>query len=303
MSLIKANQLYREKKYKDALEMYIKLRNENPNVSIYNKNIESIYKVGYRPLKYSIVSAVYGVEPYLNEFIYSVINQTLEFKENIELILVDDGSLDGSAEIIKRWKKEYPYNIKYIYKENGGQASARNAGMEYVTTDWVTFIDPDDFISKNYFKEIDNYLCGKEETTLISCNFIFYYENKGGVSDTHPLRYRFSKNIKIAKINNLSYKDIQLSVNSALFKTKIIRKNALQMNPDITPNFEDAEFVGRYLILSQGNLVFLKKAHYFYRKRQDATSTLDTTWLKKEQFGKKLEQGSLALLEFSEKHT
>ncbi len=301
--LSEANKLFREKKYKESLSLYKKLRDTNPSLSIYTDNINSIYRTGYRPFKYSIVTAVYGVEAYLNDFLYSITQQTIGFTDNIELILVDDGSLDNSVEIIKRWQKEYPFNIKYIYKENGGQASARNMGMEHVTTDWVTFIDPDDFISENYIEVVNNYLIGKQkETILISCNFIFYFENSGKFSDTHPLRYRFNKTITQLELNNLS-KNVQLSASTAFFKVEILRSKNIKMNPDIRPNFEDAEFVGRYLILANiGNVVFLKDAKYFYRKREQKTSSLDTSWSKKEQYSEKLKYGLLALLEFSEKN-
>jgi glycosyltransferase involved in cell wall biosynthesis len=58
-----------------------------------------------------------------------LVNQTLDFKKHIFLVLVDDGSPDNSAEIIKKWQKQYPDNITYVKKENGGQASARNFGV------------------------------------------------------------------------------------------------------------------------------------------------------------------------------
>ena len=105
--------------------------------------------------KYTIVSAVYNVEKYLDKYFESIITQTLIFDKHIQLILVDDGSPDTSAEIIKKWQKKFPENIIYIKKENGGQASARNLGIKYVKSDWVTFIDPDDFIQYDYFEVID----------------------------------------------------------------------------------------------------------------------------------------------------
>ena len=112
---------------------------------------------------YSIVSAVYNVEAYLDDFLKSILNQTIAI-DNLSLILVDDGSTDNSANIIEHWKSNYPKLITYVRKENGGQASARNVGLEYVKTDWVTFIDPDDFVSQNYFEEVEedsegNHLC------------------------------------------------------------------------------------------------------------------------------------------------
>ena len=92
------------------------------------------------PIKYmgsnnfTIVSAVYNVEKYLEDYFHSLINQSLSFKNHIRIILVDDGSTDKSADIIKKWQKKYPKNITYLHKENGGQASARNLGLDYVKT-------------------------------------------------------------------------------------------------------------------------------------------------------------------------
>ncbi|EOK1059916.1 glycosyltransferase family A protein, partial [Campylobacter jejuni] len=104
--------------------------------------------------KYVIVSAVYNVEKYLDDFFKSIINQRLDFKNNIHLICVDDGSTDNSANIIKKYQKKYPKNIIYLYKENGGQASARNLGLKYLKENdlnipWVTFTDPDDFLDRD----------------------------------------------------------------------------------------------------------------------------------------------------------
>ncbi|EOH4508441.1 glycosyltransferase family A protein, partial [Campylobacter jejuni] len=107
--------------------------------------------------------AVYNVEKYLDDFFKSIINQKLDFKSNIHLICVDDGSTDNSANIIKKYQKKYPKNIIYLYKENGGQASARNLGLKYLKENdlnilWVTFTDPDDFLDRDYFYEVDSFL-------------------------------------------------------------------------------------------------------------------------------------------------
>ena len=64
----------------------------------------------------------------------------------------------------------------YIYKENGGQASARNLGLKYVKTPWVTFIDPDDFLDKDYFKNIDIEISKNNNLAMVSSNIIFYHE-------------------------------------------------------------------------------------------------------------------------------
>ena len=79
--------------------------------------------------KISVIVPVFNVEKYLSQTITSVINQTIGF-ENIQLILVNDGSVDNSEEIILKYKIEYPDNILYIKKENGGVSAARNKGLD-----------------------------------------------------------------------------------------------------------------------------------------------------------------------------
>ena len=102
---------------------------------------------------FSVVMAVYNVGYYLKEAIDSLINQTLSFEENIQLILVDDGSLDNSLEIAQEYQEKYPKNIIVLSKENGGVSSARNLGLKYATGKYVNFMDSDDIVSPNTFEE------------------------------------------------------------------------------------------------------------------------------------------------------
>jgi len=225
--------------------------------------------------------AVYGVEKYLEDYFKSLVKQTIGFKKNIFLILVDDGSLDNSAKVIKKWQKKYPQNIRYIKKENAGQASARNLGLNYVKTPWVTFIDPDDFVNNIYFEKIDNFLerNSHKDFTLISSNFIFYHEDKNVYADTHPLKYRFKKKENIVTPHDMKGQ-IQISVNSAIFKTSMIKDNKIVFNEKIRPSLEDGEFTMKYLLYAKASsfVAFLKEPKYLYRKRESGDSTLDTSW-------------------------
>lgn len=230
--------------------------------------------------QYAIISAVYNVEKYLDDYFKSIINQRLDFKKNIFMILVDDGSTDNSAQIIKKYQKKYPKNIVYLYKENGGQASARNLGLKYMQENdyqipWVTFTDPDDFLDRNYFYEVDKFLATHQDDDIcmIGCNVIFYYEKQKLYKDNHALNFKFKNGIQVKENYNLD-SFIQLSAASCFMNIGYLDK--LLFDEKLKPNFEDAKFINEYL-LDNINLksAFLPTVKYFYRKREDGNSTLD----------------------------
>ena len=273
---------------------------------MYNKRSVQIKK--YLPVKYNstqqytVVSAVYNVEKYLNDYFSSLTKQSLNFKKHIQLILVDDGSTDHSAEIIKRWQARFPKNIHYFYKENGGQASARNLGLQHVETEWVTFIDPDDFVSPDYFYKTDTFLSKNANISIVGCPLVFYFEDKDMVKDTHPLKYRFAKGDVVLPLSNL--KDhLQLSASTAFFKIDNIRNAHISFDEAMKPSFEDAKFVTDYILNTDlsTNAAFLSKISYFYRKRSDGSSTLDGAWQNPLLFSRVIEKGCIEILKTAKK--
>ncbi len=268
--------------------LYTIIKKVTKRILTHTKIQEKKYKLDYYLNKvckregtyqYTVISTVYNVEKYLEMFFESMTGQTLYFEKHIHLVMVDDGSSDSSAEIIGKWQKKFPNNITYVKKENGGQASARNLGMQYAKTEWITYIDSDDFVDHRYFEEVDTFLRQheNEDIGLVSCNFI-YYENNAIFQDTHPLNYRF-KDVESIVSSTKMQQFIQLAVTSVFFKKSLLVSKAIEFRKDIRPNFEDGHFVNRYIIENEHiHIAFLKKAKYFYRKRSDRTSTLDTSW-------------------------
>lgn len=245
---------------------------------------------------FTVITAVYNVEKYLDQYFRSLTKQSLDFVQNITLILVDDGSSDSSAIIIKKWQAKYPNNIHYFYKENGGQASARNLGIQYATGDWLTFIDPDDFISIDYFLKVDNVLKTEQDVSILVTPIAVYKEDKNTYHyDTTPLTYCFKDKDKKIPIKKLKNK-IQLSVCTAFFRTKIIKNSNLLFDEKVKPCFEDGRFVTDYLIISNNcNAYFLDNVYYFYRVRKDNSSTTNTQWEKKEKYIDVFEYGYLEM--------
>lgn len=248
---------------------------------------------------YTLVTAVYNVGRYLDDFFKSLVGQKLDFHKHIKLIMVDDGSTDDSALIIKRWMKKYPDNIFYIWKENGGQSSARNLGLEHVTSEWVTFVDPDDFLDVNYFYNIDSFVYKNKDKdiSLLGCNVVFYFEKNNFYKETHPLGFKFKSGDVCMPIEKIG-KNIQLSASTAIFRTKSINDNNIRFDPEVKPAFEDAKFVQEYLLdVGNSSIGFLRDSKYYYRKREDGTSTLDTAWQKVERFTTTPKYGYLKIID------
>ena len=126
-----------------------------------------------KEIKLSIIVPVYNTEKYLNECIESLINQTLI---NKEIILVDDGSRDNSGKICDYYASKYS-NIKVIHKENTGLGFTRNSGIEEASGKFITFIDSDDFVEKNYYRKLVN-KCESENADICYANGIINYKMK-----------------------------------------------------------------------------------------------------------------------------
>lgn len=96
----------------------------------------------------SVIIPVYNVHSYLRRCLDSVVNQTYK---NIEILLVDDGSTDNSAQICLEYEKKYK-NVIYLYKKNGGLSDARNYGIKHSKGDYIAFVDSDDYIDPEMYQ-------------------------------------------------------------------------------------------------------------------------------------------------------
>lgn len=145
--------------------------------------------------KVSVIVPVYNVEHYLAKCLDSLVNQSLQ---NIEIIVVNDGSKDGSGNIIQQYSEKYSDKIKALTKENGGLSDARNFGIDQATGDYLGFVDSDDYVSGTMFEEMLN-LAEKNDAEMVICN-IQKVDEDGNITQNCPrfricLRKLFWKNI------------------------------------------------------------------------------------------------------------
>ena len=118
-------------------------------------------------IKLSIVAAVYNLEKYLPRCLDALVNQTLQ---EIEILCVDDGSTDSAPQIIDDYQKRYPDKIKVFHKENGGEFTTRNYGLERATGEYVTFVDTDDQVELTWAEKLYN-AAKQNDADLAVCGF------------------------------------------------------------------------------------------------------------------------------------
>ncbi len=128
----------------------------------------------------SIIVPIYNVEEYLEECLDSIINQS---KDNLEVIMVDDGSTDSSGEIAKEYEKSYP-NFHYYYKENNGLGCARNYGVQFAKGKYIAFLDSDDIVTSGAYEKMFT-LAEKNSSELTICNVARFNSEKAWGSDLH----------------------------------------------------------------------------------------------------------------------
>ena len=124
--------------------------------------------------KVSIIVPIYNVEMYIEKCLETLVNQTLK---DIEIILVNDGSKDSSAEIAKKYLEKYPEKIIYLEKENGGLSDSRNYGLPHAKGEYIAFLDSDDYVEENMYEEMYE-LAKKEDSDMVQCNFYWEYPDK-----------------------------------------------------------------------------------------------------------------------------
>lgn len=241
--------------------------------------------------KFSVVMAIYNSEDYLENSIDSVINQTIGFEENVQLILVNDGSIDNSERICLDYQEKYPDNILVLSQENAGQASARNKGLQHIQGKYVNFLDSDDCLEENAFEEVfDFFEIHYDETDIVSIPIYFFEREKG----KHITNGKFDEGTRVIDLTE-EPNNIQLHVNSSFIKNECFKEFNFPTNVILS---EDVILVNK-ILLEKKTLGVLNTTKYYYRKRFDESSTIDEVPSKKEYYNDKLTNYFLYLIDYA----
>lgn len=200
----------------------------------------------------SVIIPVYNAEKWINKCLDSIISQTIYNK--LEIIIVDDGSTDNSANIIEAYEKVHN-NVKCFYVNNSGVSSARNIGLDHCSGKYITFVDADDYLDPAFFENLINSV--DEKTDIVCSGFIAEYPYKN-IKRCADQKYEF--NNKEAMYQFLLGGILEPNVTDKLFRSSVIENLRFNTSIDIA---EDKLFLFECLKQSR-NIKLIPVANYHY---------------------------------------
>lgn len=210
----------------------------------------------------SVILPVYNVERYLDECLHSIIQQTYQ---NIEIILVIDGATDNSYTIAKKFQRE-DRRIRIINQENKGSGPARNNGLDNARGDFVVFVDPDDWVAKDYVEKLyEGYENTRVDMVLSNkCDCLCDKEGNVVRKVKHEIEYTvISSQLEVRQqYLTISAKNLVSAPTRILYKLDIIKQNQIEF-PDLRRS-QDIVFNYRYYNCIS-SLAMINYCGYMYR--------------------------------------
>ena len=195
-------------------------------------------------MKLSVIVPVYNVEQYLARCMDSLVRQTLD---DMEILVVDDGSTDGSSEIARKYENDYPEKVKVLTKKNGGLSSARNAAMEVAQGDYLGFVDSDDWVDTDMYQVMYD-AAVREDADIVICDMEEHYP-------THTVRQVYSQTENRFRATP--------SVCIRIYKRSLVGKDRFPMGLW----YEDLEFTTKQHMKTD-KIAAVQRAMYHYDRRE-----------------------------------
>ena len=214
--------------------------------------------------KISVIVPVYNVEAYLERCVESILHQTYT---NFELILINDGSTDSSGQICDQLAYQYE-NIKVYHIENAGVSNARNIGIQLATGVWITFVDSDDFVTKDYLATLASAVEGGNVGFVIAP---LHHIKNGIVTDLPPYSGR-----KELWSTEETMKELLMTTKTSFFPVAKLFKRDLLVDEKFNTDYhlaEDALFLTELLLKTRCSSVFIDKPIYYYDHREGSATT------------------------------
>lgn len=214
----------------------------------------------------SIIIPVYNGERFLSECLDSVLSQTYK---NLEIIIINDGSTDSTQSVINKYKEKHK-NINDYYQKNSGQGVARNKGMNLALGEYISFIDADDILDKNFidylFKSIN-----KHKSDYAICDWMYYYNN-GSTKFVNKNKFMGYPLLENKDTEEVLSSNVYFTVNK-LYKTNFLKDNNIKYGEGYI--YEDYEFYIKTAVLAK-KISIVPNPHY--KVRVNAFSTTKTKY-------------------------
>ena len=207
----------------------------------------------------TVIIPVYNVEKYLEKCLKSILEQDYN---NLEILLIDDGSTDNSSKILDDYAK-IDGRIKVIHKANDGVSSARNIGLKYAKGKYICFADSDDYLSKDYVSYLYNLILKYDADISLTTKMFGNFNEKQIRKDSHEV-YNGIKTTEFI----LTYK-IPIGVYCKLFKTSLIVNKNIFFNEDL---FIGEGFNFNVDCFQRANKVAIGNKKIYYYRRDNSTS-------------------------------
>ena len=216
-------------------------------------------------MKVSIIVPVYNTEKYLGKCLDSLLNQTLE---EIEIIVVNDGSTDDSQKVIDEFSNRFPQKIKPYSKANGGLSDARNFGIERASGEFIGFVDSDDFVDEKMFGELYN-LAVKHAAEISICD-LEKVDETGRSFRELPQSPQLPEKI-ILKEDFRIFGEMSCFACNKIFKKELFDNQKFMKGI----HFEDIELIPK-LILASNIIAKINRPFYKYFERRDSITKSHT---------------------------
>ena len=225
----------------------------------------------------SIIIPAYNSEKFIRRCLDSVVNQIYK---NIEIIVVDDASTDNTEKIIKEYA-EKDNRIKIVNKENGGLSSARNEGLKYVTSDYVGFVDSDDWIEPDTY-ELALSAVQKNNVDFVSWGAKIVLDDDIKEETPSIASARNYHNLKLIGYHNVTDSVLTkttVTVWNKLFKISIIRDNNLTFPNGLL--YEDNEFFFKYAVYCKSAYYIDKYLYNYFQRTSSIIGKINSKQSKK----------------------
>jgi glycosyltransferase involved in cell wall biosynthesis len=225
--------------------------------------------------KVSVIIPIYNVEKYIKECLDSVINQSLK---DIEIICVDDGGKDNCPKIIDEYAKSDD-RIVVIHKENGGYGNSCNVGLERASGEYISIVEPDDFIDKNMLLDLHDEAV-RERADIVKTPYIENYDlGEKSFQKLMPDNKQFRKPDKIFCLSEYpEFMLIHPSIWSCLYRREFLIENNIKFVEAKGAGWTDNPFQVQTMCLAK-RIKYVDKAYYYWRKTNldDAKDLKDIT--------------------------